>query len=98
MGAADSVRSMRPATVVEALPYNQLLLEIYVVAVANLINDTPYLSVADIPAGFYAGGIPLALEDFEDGNPYIGPVARVSGEAAWRGGMCQRCFCERENS
>ena len=30
-------------------------------------GPTPYLSSADIPAGFYAGGSPTALEDFEDG-------------------------------
>lgn len=29
---------------------------------------TPYLSAADIPAGFYAGDLPTFLEDFEDGN------------------------------
>lgn len=30
-------------------------------------SNTPYLSQADIPAGFYAGGSPTVLEDFEDG-------------------------------
>ena len=31
-------------------------------------GPTPYLSAADIPAGFYLGGSPLGLEDFEDGS------------------------------
>ena len=30
--------------------------------------DTPYLSMADIPVGLYAGGSPLFVEDFEDGT------------------------------
>lgn len=29
---------------------------------------TPYLSSADIPAGFYAGGLPTLLETLEDGS------------------------------
>ena len=32
-----------------------------------VFTDTPYLSEADIPAGFYAGGSPTVLENFEDG-------------------------------
>ncbi len=35
---------------------------------AFVFNDTPYLSEADIPAGFYAGGQPAVLENFEDGT------------------------------
>ncbi len=30
--------------------------------------NTPYLSAADIPAGFYAGGAPVLLEDLQDGS------------------------------
>ena len=37
-------------------------------AIAILVGPTPYLSEADIPAGFYAGGSPTALENFEDGS------------------------------
>jgi hypothetical protein len=32
-----------------------------------VFTDTPYLSEADIPVGFYAGGQPTLLENFEDG-------------------------------
>lgn len=35
---------------------------------AFFFTDTPYLSAADVPAGFYAGGAPAFLEDFEDGS------------------------------
>ena len=31
-------------------------------------GPTSYLSTADIPTGFYAGGSPTALENFEDGS------------------------------
>ena len=31
-------------------------------------SDTPYYSTGDIPSGFYAGGSPAFLEDFEDGT------------------------------
>lgn len=37
-------------------------------AVATFFGPTPYLSTADIPAGFYVGGSPAFLEDFEDGS------------------------------
>jgi hypothetical protein len=33
---------------------------------ATFFGPTPYLSSADIPTDFYAGGAPIALEDFED--------------------------------
>lgn len=37
-------------------------------AEANFVfADTPYLSQADIPAGFYGSGLPTVLENFEDG-------------------------------
>ncbi|MEN8008186.1 MAG: FlgD immunoglobulin-like domain containing protein [Candidatus Krumholzibacteriota bacterium] len=32
------------------------------------VGPYPYLEAADIPAGFYDGGLPDALEDFEDGT------------------------------
>jgi hypothetical protein len=32
----------------------------------NFVGPTPYLSAGDIPPGFYSGGLPSALEDFED--------------------------------
>ncbi len=32
-----------------------------------VFTDTPYLSEADIPVGFYTSGQPTVLEDFEDG-------------------------------
>ncbi|ARE40241.1 hypothetical protein RGUI_2100 [Rhodovulum sp. P5] len=35
---------------------------------ATLTGPVSYLSAADIPANFYAGGSPLFLEDFEDGS------------------------------
>jgi hypothetical protein len=31
-------------------------------------SDTAYLSAADIPTGFYSGGSPTFLEDFQDGS------------------------------
>jgi hypothetical protein len=36
---------------------------------------TPYLSLGDIPVGFYAGGLPAGLEDFEDGDLDFGILA-----------------------
>jgi hypothetical protein len=47
---------------------------------AQTVADTfygplPYLSAADIPAGFYAGGTPSGLENFEDGNLGFGILA-----------------------
>ena len=35
-------------------------------AQATFVGPVPYLSSADTPAGFYAGGVATALEDFED--------------------------------
>jgi hypothetical protein len=35
-------------------------------AAAVFWGPSPYLSAADIPTGFYAGGAPVAIEDFED--------------------------------
>lgn len=35
---------------------------------ATFVGPVPYLSEADIPAGFYAGGAPTFLENFEDGT------------------------------
>ena len=45
-------------------------------AATIFFGPTPYLSAADIPAGFYAGG-PTALEDFEDGVLSFGIVASI---------------------
>jgi len=39
---------------------------------------TPCLSAADIPAGFYAGGSPALLEDFED-FPLDGGITASAG-------------------
>jgi PEP-CTERM motif len=36
-------------------------------AAATFFGPTPYLSVADIPAGFYGGGVPTLLDNLEDG-------------------------------
>ena len=36
-------------------------------AATSFAVNLPYLSEADIPVGFYAGGLPLFLENFEDG-------------------------------
>lgn len=44
-------------------------------APTTFFGPTPYLSTADIPAGFYAGGSPTFLEDFEDGTLDGGLVA-----------------------
>lgn len=38
-------------------------------------GPTGYLSDSDIPAGFYVGGTPTALEDFEDGTLSFGITA-----------------------
>ena len=40
-------------------------------------GPTPYLSAADIPAGFYLGGAPDGLEDFEDASLDFGIAASV---------------------
>ncbi len=40
-------------------------------------GPTPYLSSSDIPAGFYAGGTPLVLEDFEDDSLDFGITASI---------------------
>ncbi len=37
-------------------------------AATFFFNNTPYLSAADIPAGFYLGGSPTLLDDLEDGS------------------------------
>lgn len=48
-------------------------------AATFFFNNTPYQSIADIPAGFYAGGAPTLLEDFEDGTLDASLQASVSG-------------------
>ena len=50
-------------------------------AAPNFFGPTPYLSDADIPAGFYAGGSPAALENFEDGTLGFGITASAGGVA-----------------
>ncbi len=45
------------------------------VAVPVFFGPTSYLSSADIPAGFYSGGSPTFLEDFEDGTLDGGMIA-----------------------
>ena len=40
----------------------------YLSAVPIFWGPTPYLSKADIPVGFYAGGGPTVLEDFENNS------------------------------
>ena len=55
------------------------LLLVGVVGMANaspvFFGPTTYLSSTDIPVGFYSGGNPLALEDFEDGLLSFGITA-----------------------
>jgi hypothetical protein len=48
-------------------------------AATFFFTDTPYQSAADIPAGFYAGGAPTLLEDFEDGSLDPSLRARIGG-------------------
>lgn len=37
-------------------------------AATFFFNDSPYLSAADIPSGFYLGGAPVLLDTLEDGS------------------------------
>lgn len=37
-------------------------------ASATFVGPTPYLSSADVPAGFYQGGAPTLLDNLEDGS------------------------------
>lgn len=53
------------------------LLLVGATANATLISS-PYLSSADVPAGFYASGTTVALEDFEDGSLDFG-ITETSG-------------------
>ena len=46
-------------------------------AATIFFGPTPYLSSADIPAGFYQGGAPTALETFEDGVLSFGITASI---------------------
>ena len=46
---------------------------------ATFFQQNPYLSAADIPAGFYGGGSPQALENFEDGTLDFGITADNGG-------------------
>jgi hypothetical protein len=47
----------------------------------SFFGPTPYRSVADVPVGFYAGGVPRFLEDFEDFS-LSGGVTASSGTPA----------------
>jgi hypothetical protein len=44
-------------------------------------GPTPYLSLANIPSGFYAGGVPVFLENFEDFSLDGGITASSGGPA-----------------
>lgn len=46
---------------------------------ATFFGPTPYLSTADTPSGFYAGGVPNALEDFEDQSLDFGILVSGGG-------------------
>ena len=48
-----------------------------------------YVSAADIPPGFYAGGSPIALEDFEDGSLDFGITGSPGGviPPGWEGAI-----------
>ncbi|MCE2915504.1 MAG: PEP-CTERM sorting domain-containing protein [Rubrivivax sp.] len=48
-------------------------------------TDTPYLSTADIPAGFYLGGAPTLLENLED-NVMVGVLTPNTGFPITPGG------------
>jgi hypothetical protein len=56
-------------------------------AQATFVGPVPYLSRADIPVGFYAGGAPTALEDFEDCVLSFG-ITASGGYAIGPGPMC----------
>lgn len=52
---------------------------------ATIVTVTPYLSQADIPANFYAGGAPTFLQDFETGTFTGGDIG--GGITASAGGV-----------
>jgi len=60
-------------------------------AQATFVGPVPYLSSADIPAGFYAGGAPAALETFEDCSLSFG-ITASGGRALGPGGLCGNGF------
>jgi hypothetical protein len=47
----------------------------------TFFGPTPYLSAGNIPSGFYAGGVPIFLENFEDLS-LDGGITASSGQAA----------------
>jgi hypothetical protein len=60
----------------------QLLIFAFVSAramAATFFGPSPYLSSADIPTGLYAGGLPTALEDFEDRSLDFGMTVSGGG-------------------
>ena len=60
-------------------------------AQTTFVGPVPYLSSANIPPGFYAGGAPTALENFEDCTLSFG-VTASSGGAIGPGGLCGSGF------
>jgi hypothetical protein len=60
-------------------------------AQATFVGPSPYLSAANIPAGFYAGGAPTALENFEDCTLGFGITANA-GSPIGPGGLCGNGF------
>ena len=46
-------------------------------------GPTPYLSAGDIPAGFYAGGVPTALENFRTARSTLVSPPRQGGNSPW---------------
>lgn len=53
---------------------------------AVFFGPTAYLSSGDVPAGFYAGGSPTFLEDFEDGS-LDGGITASAGSIIGPGGL-----------
>jgi len=71
---ADSRDSFLTGTGFTAF-YSQTIVDFSTSTVSAFFGPTPYTSVTDIPPGFYAGGSPTFLEDFEDGTLDGGIVA-----------------------
>jgi len=58
-------------------------------AATVFLGPSPYLSAADIPTGFYAGGVAVGLEDFEDDSLDFGISASAGSiiDSADRGSL-----------
>jgi hypothetical protein len=63
--------------IVAAAMFTLFMLPSTTAAATITFGPTPYLSSANIPAGFYQGGAPIGLEDFEDGVLSFGVTASV---------------------